>query len=149
MHNLLPGICDRVVSLVGRDLDTNSLLAGENVELAIVLVIEVLGAHHGPHLAVVVVLLELLAVGVVVVAEVEQVVGCTALVLLSCIEVVFLHFEHLSLLLVLLLHVFKPAHFPGEALLAQMGPLVLNMVVLLLTHFRVCHCEVLVEPFLF
>lgn len=117
-HDLLACISDRVVSLVLGDLDALSSLASENVVAAITLVGDVLRAHHCSHLAVVVVVGQLLPILRLIVVQIQQVVRCAALILLSCIELVSFHGDDFGSTLVTLLHVFKPSDLAGEPLLA-------------------------------
>ena len=131
-----------------RHLDTLALLARENIVAPIALIVDILGSHECPHAAVLVVLLQRLPVLRLVVIQVEQVVRCTALILLSCIELSLFYFKDLGLSLLLRLHVFEATHFALVPLLPQVGPTVLHMLVLLRANLLVSHREVLIKSLL-
>ena len=147
-HDLLAGSRDWVVALVLRNLNTVPLLTGQDVVGAISLVVDVFGSHEGSYAAVFVILRQALSVLRSVVVEIEQVVGGSTLVLLSSVEVVSFHFDHLLALHIHLFHAFKSVDFSVVSLFAQVGPLVLDVLELLGAHFLVCHREVLVESLL-
>lgn len=144
----MAGLSDWIIALVGRHLDALTLLARQNVVPAVALVVDVFGSHQGSYAAVLVVLSQLVAIVGLVVVQVQQVVCCAALVFLACIELCFFDFESLSLFDIHRLHVFKSVDFSGVALFAQMGPSVLHVCELLLAHFLVGHCKILIESFL-
>ena len=136
---MLTCIRDWVVALVLRNVDTVSVLAGQNVERAVALVVNVLRAHQSSHSAVSVVLLQLLPIVVLVVVQIEEVVCRASLILLSCIELVSFRLKDLSVLYITSLHVFKPADLTGVPFFAQVSPFVLYLLVFLLTDPLVSH----------
>jgi len=93
-------------------------------------------------------LLEFAAVVRLVVAQVQQVVRCTTLILFTCVKVILLGLEHGIHVLVYTLHLFETLHFAVESFFSQVSELVLIAVELLLTDFLIRHCEVFVEPLL-
>ena len=148
MHDLLACVGDGIVSLVGWDLNACTIFTREYIVGPIALLIDVLCAHQGPHTAVFVVLGQLLPIVSRVVVQVQKVVGGATLVFLACIVVGLFSFQLLSLLYFSLLHGFKSFDFSLVPFLTQIGPPVLHMFILLLTHFLVRHCEVLVKSLL-
>ena len=62
---------------------------------------------------------------------------------------VLFDFEYLCLLDIVRLHVFKSLDLTLVSLFSEVGPSVLDMLVLLLAHFLVSHRKVFVEPLLF
>ena len=131
-----------------RNLNSASVLTGENIVRPIALIIDVLGTHKCANTAVVIISLQVGAILVLIVAVVEQIVGGAALVFLSCIELVLLDFEHLCLLNIVCLHVFKSADFSCVPLFSQVSPSILHMLELLMTNFLVCDGEIFIEALL-
>lgn len=133
---------------MGGDLDALPDLACEDVVSPVVLVVEVFRTDHRTHVRVVVVLSQPLSIVRLVVVQIQQVVRCPSLVFLSCVEVVSLDCDDFSIALLVTLHVFKAADLAGVPLFAQVGPLVLDMLVLLLAHSLISHSEILIESLL-
>lgn len=141
-------VCDWVVTLVGGHLDTLALLARQNVVRTIALVVDVFCAHQRTHPTVFIVLRQLVAPSSMIVVQIEQVVGRTALILLTRIELCLFHVEDLSVANISVLHVLESADFSLVALFSQVGPSVLHVFELLLAHALVRHREVLIETLL-
>ena len=131
-----------------RNLNSASIFTRENIVRPIALIIDVLGTHKCANTAVVIISLQVGAILVLIVAVVEQIVGGAALVFLSCIELVLLDFEHLCLLNIVCLHVFKSADFSCVPLFSQVSPSILHMLELLMTNFLVCNGEIFIETLL-
>ena len=68
---MLAGLCDGVVALVSRHLDTLALLARQNVVAPVAFVVNILCAHERPHAAVLIVLLQFLPIVRLVIVQVE------------------------------------------------------------------------------
>ena len=130
-------------------LDPATVLSSQNIVRTIALIIDVFGAHERPDPTVLVVGLQVVAVGIVIVVVIEQVVGGAALVFLASVELVFLHVEDLRLFDFNLFHVFKSADLSVVSFLTEMSPSVLNMLELLLSNFLICDSKVLVKALLF
>ena len=96
LHDLLSGLSDWIIALVGWHLDALPLLTRQDVEATVALVVDVFGSHQGSHTAVLVVLGQLVAIVSLVVVQIEQVVRCAALVFLACIELILFDFKSLS-----------------------------------------------------
>ena len=141
-------VCDWVVTLVGGHLNTLTLLTRQNVVRAIALVVDVFCTHQRTNPTVFVVLRQLVAPRSFIVVEIEQVVGCTSLILLACIELSLFHFEDLCVANISVLHILKSADFSLVALFSQVGPSVLHVFVFLLAYALVRHSEVLIETLL-
>ena len=148
LHDLLAGLGDWIIALVGWHLDALPLLTRQDVVASIALVVDVFGSHEGSHAAVFVVLGQLVSIAGLVVVQVQQVVSCAALIFLARVELILFDFKSLSLFDILRLHVFKSVDLSGVALFAQMSPSILHMLELLLAYFLVSHCKILVESFL-
>lgn len=131
-----------------RHLDALPLSSRQNVKSSVPSVVEVLCAHQCPDPRLLIVLFELLAVRRLVVIQVEQVVGSSALVFLACVEVINLSLKHSVLLLVVGLHAFKPVHLSRVSLLPSGIMFCLLLSELRLSHLLVCHREILIESIL-
>ena len=91
---------------------------------------------------------QLLSLRRLVVAEVEQVVGGTSLILLSCVEVLLLRLENGILLRLSALHVVKPLDLLLKSFLSHAFELLLMLFELLGSLLLICHCEVCIKSFL-
>ena len=131
-----------------RDLDPVAVLASEDVVSTVALIVDVLGSHEGANSAVLVVLLEAIALCVAIVAMVEQVEGSAAVVLAAGVEVLLLDLDDCLLLNLRALHVFKSVDLSGEAFFAEVRPSVLHMLELLGSNSLVCDSEVLIKSLL-
>lgn len=129
-------------------LNALALLSRQNVVSTVALIVNVLGSHESTNSAIFIILLQCLAILSLVVAQIKQVVGRTTLIFLACIEMVLFDFQGGSFFLLLIFHVFKSVDFSLVALLAQMGPPVLNVLILLRTNSLVGNSKIFVETFL-
>ena len=123
-------------------------LTGKDVVSAIGLIVDILGAHKSSHAAILIVLLETLTVIRLIIVQVEQIVGCTAMVFATGIKMVTLYSNDLMLASLRNFHVFKSLHLALVALFTKMGPLVLHMLELILSDFLISDGKVLVETLL-
>ena len=130
------------------DLDPAAVLSSEDIVSTIALIVDVLGSHEGANSAVLIVLLEAIALRVAIVAMVEQVEGSATVVLAACIEVLLLDLDDCFLLRFRALHVFKSVDFSVEAFFAEVRPSVLHMLELLGSNSLVCDSEVLIKSLL-
>ena len=92
---------------------------------------------------------QLLSLRALVVAEVEQVVGGTSLILLSGVEVLLLRRENGILLRLSALHVVKPLDLLLKSFLSYAFNLLLMLFELLDSLLLICDREVCIKPFLF
>ena len=129
-----------------RHLDLLSMFASEDVEAAVVLVVEVLASHEGSHLGIVVELLQFLPIVGLLVLQIHDVVRSPTFVLLP--SLVHLR-SNLQPHLVLHLHVVHtiPAILVFlEPLLSQVVELGVELLELVLPCSLVSNSEVFVKP---
>ena len=129
-------------------LNALALLSRQNVVSTVALIVNILGSHEGSNSAIFVILLQSLAILSVVVAQIQQVVGSTTLIFLACIEMILFDLQGSCFFLLLIFHVFKSVDFSLVALLAQVSPPVLNVLILLLANSLVGNSKVFVETLL-
>jgi len=125
-----------------------SLFTCENIKSTVAFIIHVFGADHSTHPSIVLHLCQLLSLRGWIVVETDQVISCPTLVLLASIKVVSLSRNHLLLLYIITLHIFKSLDLSLKSLLSQMSILVHIVLKLLLSDLGVGHWEVLVESLL-
>ena len=139
LHNLLPCISDWIVPFMGWNLHMLSLFTCENIKSTVAFIIHVFGADQSTHPSIVLHLSQLLSLCSWIVVQTDQVICCPALVLLAGVKVVSFSRDHLLLLYIITLHIFKSLDLSLKSLLSQMSILVHIVLISLLSDLGVGH----------